>query len=292
MKDNAKDGMTKDRAINDNVNDIIIKDEFLAYLFVPATRLDRVAKAFDSGADAVIIDLEDAVESASKPVVRQALKDFDAKTDRHYWLRINAAHTADYAHDVALIESLDHVAGVLLPKSESALSVTALHQATKLPVVAVVETARGVLGIGEIASAKGLFAMTYGCLDLSKALGITLGTPSAQAVLDKIRVDLLLHSSANDLHAPIETIFADFKDVQGVANFAKCAQDFGFGGQLLIHPSQVAPIKDATQPSDEMLEFARRVLQEYEQTGRAVFSVQGKMVDLPVIDWAKKLLNH
>lgn len=267
-------------------------NSFLTYLFVPATRLDRVAKAFDSGADAVIIDLEDAVEEASKPAVRQALKDFDAKTDRHYWLRINAAHTADYAHDVALVESLDHVAGVLLPKSESALSVTALHQATQLPVVAVVETARGVLGIAEIASAKGLFAMTYGCLDLSKVLGTTLGTPSAQAVMDKIRVDLLLHSSANDLHAPIETIFAEFKDVQGVANFAKCAQDFGFGGQLLIHPSQVAPIKDATQPSDEMLEFARRVLQEHEQTGRAVFSVQGSMVDLPVIDWAKKLLNH
>ncbi|WP_323843166.1 CoA ester lyase [Moraxella sp. Pampa] len=264
---------------------------FTAYLFVPAIRLDRVQKAFDGGADIVIIDLEDAVASAQKALARQDLADFDKITKRPYWLRINAAHTTDYAHDISLIKNLCHVQGVLLPKVESALSITALHQAIGLPIIAVVETAKGVLNIGEIATAKGLCAMTYGCLDLTKSLGMMLGTPSAKVVLDKIRMDLLLHSAINGLNPPIETIFADFHDGDGVANFAKYAQNFGFGGQLLIHPKQIGPVKNATKPNEDTLNLARQVLKTHQQTGQAVFSVQGKMVDLPMIEWAKKLLG-
>ncbi|MFA9486003.1 MULTISPECIES: CoA ester lyase [unclassified Moraxella] len=264
---------------------------FSTYLFVPATRLDRVAKAMDSGATHIIIDLEDAVESSHKAKVRANLKDFDRQSNRSYWLRINAAHTYDYAHDIELLNDLNHVQGVLLPKAESALSVTAVHQATSLPIIAVIETAKGVLNIPQIATATGLFAMTYGCLDLSKSLGLLPKTPSAKVVFDKIRTELLLHSVANQLSAPIETIFADFHDGQGVERFARYAKEFGFGGQLLIHPNQVIPVQRATAPSDEVMNFAKKVLATHKETGRAVFSVQGEMVDLPVIDWAKKLLG-
>ena len=265
---------------------------FKTYLFVPATRLDRASKALDGDADHVIIDLEDAVETWNKDVVRSSLKEFDKTISQPYWLRINAAHTADYAHDVAMIQTLDHVAGVLLPKAESALSITALHQATNLPIIGVIETAKGVLNIDSMATATGLMAMTYGCLDLAKSLAMTLGTPASKAVLDRIRTDLLLHSAVNELNAPIETIYADFNDDDGVGKFAKFAKDFGFGGQLVIHPKQIAPIRYATAHDDAMIDFAKVVLDHHEATGEAVFSVQGKMVDLPVIEWARGVLER
>lgn len=270
---------------------INMQSNFTTYLFVPATRLDRVAKAFDSGADAIIIDLEDAVEGVGKSEARQALIEADKIFKQSYWLRINSASTPDYGHDVAMVQGLCHVQGLLLPKAESALSVTALHQATSLPIIAAIETAKGVLSIADIATANGLFAMTYGCLDLAKSLGMTIGTPSAQVVLDKIRTDLLLHSSVCNLSAPIETIFADFHDDLGVATFAKYAQNFGFGGQLLIHPKQVMPIKQATRPDEKMLDFAKKVIDLHQRTGQAVFCVEGKMVDKPVIEWARRMLD-
>lgn len=269
-----------------------MNNPFKTYLFVPATRLDRASKALDGDADHVIIDLEDAVETWNKDVVRSSLKEFDKTISQPYWLRINAAHTADYAHDVAMIQTLDHVAGVLLPKAESALSITALHQATNLPIIGVIETAKGVLNIDSMATATGLMAMTYGCLDLAKSLAMTLGTPASKAVLDRIRTDLLLHSAVNELNAPIETIYADFNDDDGVGKFAKFAKDFGFGGQLVIHPKQIAPIRYATAHDDAMIDFAKVVLDHHEATGEAVFSVQGKMVDLPVIEWARGVLQR
>ncbi len=269
-----------------------MNNPFKTYLFVPATRLDRASKALDGDADHVIIDLEDAVETWNKDAVRSSLKEFDKTISQPYWLRINAAHTADYAHDVAMIQTLDHVAGVLLPKAESALSITALHQATNLPIIGVIETAKGVLNIDSMATATGLMAMTYGCLDLAKSLAMTLGTPASKAVLDRIRTDLLLHSAVNELNAPIETIYADFNDDDGVGKFAKFAKDFGFGGQLVIHPKQIAPIRYATAHDDAMIDFAKAVLDHHEATGEAVFSVQGKMVDLPVIEWARGVLQR
>lgn len=269
-----------------------MNNAFKTYLFVPATRLDRASKALDGDADHVIIDLEDAVEACNKYAVRSSLQEFDKAINQSYWLRINAAHTADYAHDVAMIQTLDHVVGVLLPKAESALSITALHQATNLPIIAVIETAKGVLNIDSMATATGLMAMTYGCLDLARSLGMTLDTPASKVVLDRIRADLLLHSAVNELNAPIETIFADFNDDDGVGKFAKFAKDFGFDGQLVIHPKQITPIRRATAHDDAMLGFAKAVLDHHEATGEAVFSVQGRMVDLPVIEWARGVLER
>lgn len=270
----------------------VINNTFAVYLFVPATRLDRASKALDGESDHVIIDLEDAVEPCRKDAVRCLLKEFDKTVQKPYWLRINAAHTADYTYDVAMIQTLNHVVGVVLPKTESALSITALHQTINLPIIAAIETAKGVLSIDSIATATGLFAMTYGCLDLMKGLGTTLGTPAADMILGRVRTDLLLHSAVNKLHAPIETVFVDFHDDAGVATSAKFAKDFGFGGQLVIHPKQIAPIRCATACNEEILAFAKAVLDHHEATGEAVFAMQGKMVDLPVIEWANQILGR
>ncbi|OOR87071.1 hypothetical protein B0181_11240 [Moraxella caviae] len=260
------------------------------FLFVPATRLDRVPKALASGAQAVIIDLEDAVAAEQKERVREQILAFDESCTHPYWLRINAATTADFTKDRLLIEKLSHVAGVFLPKCESRLAASVLHQSTQKPVIAMIESAKGLLNIAEIAAADGLLALSYGCLDFAHSLGVRVGSPAMRALSDKVRCELVLHSSAHGLAAPIETIYPQFDDDAGLAACVRHWQDFGFGGQLLIHPRQVGVVAKTLNLQDD-LAFAQAVVKEFERTNEAAFTVAGRMVDLPVIRWAQTLVG-
>ncbi|MDO4699408.1 MAG: CoA ester lyase [Moraxella sp.] len=264
-----------------------VQQQKSSYLFVPADRLDRVAKAVDSGADNVIIDLEDAVIGQSKEQLYQSLSDFcqswDWQAFDKIWLRINGVFHPDFAGDVALVQRL-LIYGVVLPKVRHADDVLTLKQHTNKPVIAMVECAKGVLNIAHIAKA-GVWAMSYGCLDLAVSAGVAVGTPSARLFFDRVRTDLLLHSLANDISPPIETIYADIGDETGFGQNVQAWQDLGFGGQLLIHPKQVAIIKQMGVDKDK-LAFAKKVVAHYKQTRQAVFSIDGQMVDMPVIRWA------
>lgn len=258
-------------------------------LFVPATRLERVAKAAETGVPIVAIDLEDAVEKSQKATMRDHLLAFDSEYQGRYWLRINADQ--ELANDIELLGKLTKVDGVLLPKCQNRTQVESVYQACNLPVIAVIETAIGVQNIANIAGAKGVVAMTFGCLDLMQSLGVRLGSLASQAMFDRIRGDLLLHSLVNGLNPPIETIFVDFQDEQGVQACAEHWLDFGFGGQLLIHPKQVAIVKRTIEQCQER-QFATAIWQTYQKTGQAVFAIDGKMVDLPLIIWAANLLGE
>lgn len=264
------------------------------FLFVPATRLERVSKAVNSGADAVIIDLEDAVAGEDKAIIREHLHDFlmhwDWQGFSRLWLRINGTQTEAFAQDIQLIHDIPQLAGVALPKVNDKAMVEQLTTLTDKPVIAMIESATGVLNIGSIAGAKGVFALSYGCLDLLTSLGITPHTHAADVMMDKIRTELVLHSSHHGLHPPIETIFPDFDNPEQFLAFANHAQAFGFGGQLLIHPKQVATLKQLlTNPKS--LAFAKKVVEIYESTHQAVFAVDGQMVDMPVILWAKGVVD-
>ena len=150
----------------------------------------------------------------------------------------------------------------------------------------------GILNLPQLAFAHGLHALSYGCLDLSNNLGIQTGTAAADVFFNRLRTDLLLHSHLNSLHPPIETVFPDFSDNEGLRSFTAFWRDMGFGGMLCIHPKQVAVTKLMLRPSAETLEFAEKVLTEYEQNGSPVFQIDGQMVDIPVIERAKKLLGR
>lgn len=258
-------------------------------LFVTATRLERVAKAAATGVQMVAIDLEDAVEKSQKQAVREQLLAFDQAYQGEYWLRVNADQ--ELASDIKLLGSLTRVKGVLLPKCQNRTQVEYVSQATDLPVIAVIETAIGVQNIADIATAKGLVAMTFGCLDLMQSFGVRLGSVAAGVMFDRIRGDLLLHSLVNGLNPPIETIFVDFADEIGMQNAVRHWLDFGFGGQLLIHPKQVA-IANAVIDGHQQRQFASQIWQTYQKTGQAVFAIDGKMVDLPLIIWAANLLGE
>ncbi|WP_201512752.1 HpcH/HpaI aldolase/citrate lyase family protein [Psychrobacter alimentarius] len=267
------------------------------WLFVPATRIDRIEKAFASGADAVIVDLEDAVAKQYKAKAREALKNYydDQNAKQTYepiWLRINQAGSEEFFKDIVLCQRMSNLAGVLLAKAERAEDIESIHQLTGLPVIALIESAIGLYQIDSMAKAVGLVAFSYGFLDLCNDLQVQVGTPSADLIANQIRYQLILTSKVHQLSPPIDTIYPDFKDGVGLSNRVNLWSQMGMAGMLCVHPKQVASVQQALQPTDKALEFAKRVIEEYERSGQAVFKIDGEMVDAPVIARSRQLLDR
>ena len=267
------------------------------WLFVPATRVDRIEKAFASGADAVIVDLEDAVAKQDKAEARDALKSYYdeqnlEQTYRPIWLRINKAGSEEFFKDIVLCQKMPNLAGVLLAKAEQVADIESVHQLTGLPVIALIESAIGLYQIDSMAKAVGLVAFSYGFLDLCNDLQVQVGTPSAEIVANQIRYQLILTSKVHQLSPPIDTIYPDFKDEVGLSNRVNLWSQMGMAGTLCIHPKQVEIVHQALKPTDRELAFATRVIEEYEKSGQAVFKIDGEMVDAPVIARSRQLLDR
>jgi len=274
--------------INNKINTI---SQNKTWLFVPATRIDRVAKAFDSGADAVIVDLEDAVAPEDKASGREALQQYhDSAGYQPIWVRINKAGSEEFFKDIVLCQKMPNLAGLLLAKIEQAEDINNVHQLTNLPVIALIESAMGLYQIDSMAKAVGLAAFSYGFLDLCNDLQVQVGTPAADIIANQIRYQLILTSKVHQLSPPIDTIYPDFNDKVGLSARVQLWSQMGMSGMLCIHPKQVAAVQQALQPTDEALLFAQRVIEEYDRSGQAVFKIDGEMVDAPVIERCRQLL--
>ncbi len=260
-------------------------------LFVPATRPERIPKALASGADAVIVDLEDAVEEALKSEARTSLERFlDDNRQARLLVRINAPlHPAQRA-DLELCQRQPGIVGVVLPKVESAVQVSLVAAAGK-PVWPAIESAAGLHALPAIARAPGVERLTYGGLDLGLDLGLAAGSEGGERVMDQVRYALLLQSRTARLAAPLETIFPAIQDLDGLSRRARQACDMGFGGLLCIHPGQVSVVHEAFMPDAEALAWARRVMAAA-VSGEGVFVVDGQMVDAPVVGRARRLLER
>lgn len=262
------------------------------WLFVPATKMPLVAKAFNSGADSVIVDLEDAVAQADKAQARTALKSYHDSDDyQPIWVRINQASSAEFAADIELCQQLPNLAGVILAKAEQASDIESIYQITGLPVIALVESAIGLHNLDAMAGASGIVAFSYGFIDLCNDINVQIGTPAADIIANQIRYQLILTSKVHDLLAPIDTVYPDFSDSEGLEQRAQLWSQMGMSGMLCIHPKQVATVQAALRPSDSEIDFAKRVVAEYESTGQAVFKIDGNMVDAPVIERCQRLLS-
>ena len=258
-------------------------------LFVPGSRPERFAKALASGADAVIVDFEDAVEASLKAQARENLESFlDANPEARVRVRVNAAGDPQQAADLELCGRLPGVTGILLPKAERAMQVRIAASSGK-PVWPLIESARGLLALGEIAACEGVERLTFGGLDLALDIGMGSGTQAAAVVYDQVRLSLLLHSRVNDLQPPLDTVFPAFDDAEGFAATIRHGRDLGLLGALCIHPRQVAVAHAALAPGADELDWARRVV-EASQGGAAAFQVDGQMVDAPVLARARRLL--
>jgi len=261
-------------------------------LFVPASRPDRFSKAIASGADAVIIDLEDSVAPDAKSEARDALARHaaDHPQDR-VWVRINDGTTPWFEDDLALCRSLPSVAGIVLPKAQAAEHVYIVSGAGK-PLMPVIESSQGLRMLDQIAEANGVARLSFGILDLMVEFGTRPQTEGAQRILDQVRFQILQASRMHGLADPLDTIYADFSDLDGLARAATLARDMGFGGMLCIHPSQVPVVHQVYQPLPEELDWAQRVVDHADSTGEYAFRLDGRMVDLPVIESARRVLER
>lgn len=247
------------------------------FLFVPGDRPERFAKAFAAGADAVILDLEDAVAPDAKARARAAIEAAAseiANAPCAVLLRINAVADPAHAADLALAERIE-VAGVMLAKAERAADVERVAEASGRPVVALVESA---LGLGEIREIAGAAArLAFGTFDFAADLGCR---PTHEA-LASARHEFVLASRLKSRPAPIDGVTAATRDEALIEADAAYAAELGFSAKLLIHPAQVPPAARGFAPSAEAVAWAGRVL-DAGQGGGAV-SLDGEMVDAPVI---------
>lgn len=257
-------------------------------LFVPATRPERIAKALASGADGVIVDLEDAVAPGDKAHARDNLRRFLEQEPRaRLCVRINAAGSDQHRPDVALCAH-PGVSAIVLPKAAAAADIERVA-ATGKPVWPIIESATGVVQLRALARARGVERLALGTLDLMHDLDWVAEAPPVERALDQVRCELVLHSRAADLAPPLDGVHAALDDEAGLSRAAARARAFGFGGMLCIHPRQVETVNAAFTPSQEELVWARRVL-EAAGSGEAVAVLDGQMVDAPVIARARRLL--
>ncbi|MBG6604758.1 CoA ester lyase [Pseudomonas aeruginosa] len=262
-------------------------DKLRSALFVPGDRPERFAKALASGADAVIVDLEDAVQASAKAQAREPLRAFlDAHPDAGVWVRVNMAGHREHDADLDLCRHRG-VVGLLLPKSESVEQVVNAATVGK-PVLPIVESALGLRALPEMARVAGVQRLTFGGLDLCLDLGISAGTPVATRLLDQVRYELLLHTRLAGLAAPLDTVFPEIANPEGLARFARDARDAGFAGMLCIHPRQVIGVHQALAPTREQLDWAQKIVGAAQ--GNGAFQLDGQMVDAPVIERARRLL--
>ncbi|MHA6195345.1 HpcH/HpaI aldolase/citrate lyase family protein [Pseudomonas wadenswilerensis] len=262
------------------------------FLFVPANRPERIGKALATGADVIIVDLEDAVAPAEKPAARLALLDWlDANPQERVTVRINAADTEWHEED---LQTCRHpgIAGVMLPKADSAVQVEHVHDASGKPVLCIVETALGIDTLAHVAEAQGCVRLAFGKLDLAVELDLVPDeSDPEELVFLPWRAMLVLASQRAGLPAPIDGVFTAIGDEQGLARYARRARQHGFSGQLLIHPSQVTTAAAAFTPSAVDIAWARSVTRLAEAAGGGVVVLDGRMVDAPVMARAQRILD-
>ena len=242
-------------------------------LFVPTTRPGRFEKAAQSGADAIIVDFEDAVATSEKVTARDQLTKASLP-EGPILFRVNAVSTPWFKDDIGAVTKLGQ-RGVLLPKVESADDVNAVRSiAPSSEIIALIETAKGLVNARAIA-ASGPLRLAFGSLDYC----VDLGCVHQRDALLAARSELVLASRLAGIAAPIDGVTAQIGDDAAVKSDATYAAALGFSGKLCIHPTQIMSVKLAFSPSAKDIAWAERIL-DASQHGVAV--VDGMMVDAPV----------
>ena len=258
-----------------------------ALLFCPADRPDRYAKAAER-ADAVILDLEDAVAPHEKHAARLALVGADLDAERVI-VRVNPAGGPHFADDLAALAATDFRT-VMLAKCEGTADLIGLEG---FEVIALCETARGVLAAAEVAAIPNVSALMWGAEDLVASLG---GSSSRRVdgryrdVATHARSDVLLAAGAHGI-AAIDAVHVEIADLEGLRAEAEDAAAVGFAATACIHPSQAPVVREAYRPDAGRLEWARAELAAA-STERGVFAFRGEMVDAPVLRQAEALVRR
>jgi citrate lyase subunit beta/citryl-CoA lyase len=266
-------------------------------LFVPGDRPERMEKAAGMGADALILDLEDSVAAGAKAAARSAVREFVEMRsgDATLFVRVNPLDSDFVADDLAAIDGTA-VRGVVLPKAEGRASVAELRRRLPgdylvLPIAS--ETPRAVFTLGEYDGA-GLAGLTWGAEDLPAAIGASTSREADGSYTEPykmVRALTLFGAHAAGVPA-IETVYPDFRDLDGLAAYAARGRRDGFTGMMAIHPAQVAVINAAFSPSEAEVAHARAVVDLFAANpGAGALQLDGKMVDAPHLKAAERLLR-
>ena len=269
-------------------------------LFVPGDRPDRMEKALKSGADALILDLEDAVVPAARPEARKAVSAFlDAHPSERLWVRINPLDGTDADKDLQAVLAA-HPDGIVLPKAEGGASVTELTRrlsergnATARIMAIATETPAAIFQLGSFGGHKRLAALTWGAEDLPAAIGAATSREENGSFTPPYELarSLCLFGAAAAGVAPIETVYPAFRDLEGLEGYAARARRDGFTGMMAIHPDQVPVINAAFTPTEAEIEHARAVVAAFEASpGAGALSLDGRMIDRPHLVQAQRTL--
>ena len=258
-----------------------------SYLFVPGNRPERFDKALAAGADAVIVDLEDAVPPESKVEARAAVAGW--LSARHPVLvRINAPGTAWFGEDLALC-AMAGVAGVMIPKAENITDLQRIATvALQRPLFPLIETAQGFDHARVLARAEGVQRLVFGSIDFQLDLGIR---DDDEALLT-FRSQLVLISRLAGIVAPVDGVTTAIDDATALERETRRARNLGFGAKLCIHPRQVAIVNRGFAPSADDVTWARRVLAAAEDARGGAVALDGKMIDKPVILRAQAIVRE
>lgn len=274
-------------------------------LFAPANHPRRVEKSFTVGADAVILDLEDAVSIAEKPGARaKAVEAMQSPRPCRGYVRVNAVDTPFCYGDLTAVVQRG-VDGIVLPKTETAAGlltvdwlVAQLERERDMPVggidiVPIIETARGISHLAAILQAGSrVRRVAFGAGDYALDIGVTWSREEREC--QYARDVLVTASRSYGLEPPIDSVFARLDDDEGLLASARAVSAIGFQGKMCIHPKQIAPVNEVFTPSPAEVAFSRQVVAgfaEAEARGSAAFQIDGKFVDYPVLYRAKRVLE-
>jgi citrate lyase subunit beta/citryl-CoA lyase len=263
-----------------------------SFLFVPATQPERYGKALASGADGVIIDLEDAVGLDDKAKAREILKNtwssISIDQKHRIVVRCNAPGSSFYAADLVLAKELQ-VRHLMIPKTESRDHVNgAAEELKNTAFIPMIETPLGLHHLNEIASAEQVLRLALGNLDMQVELGISCDDNETE--IDTARFMLVLASKLAQIAPPLDGVTPSTDDEPRIFAHAQKAKRFGFGAKLCIHPKQIPIVKRAFTPSPEELDWAKRVISADKAAKGQAVKVDGKMVDRPVVMLARRIL--
>src|SRR6202047_2497915 len=276
-----------------------------SFLFAPGNHARRVEKALSLDADAVILDLEDAVATAEKRVTRAAVIAALTRPRRPLlYIRVNSVDTEFCYGDLAAIvrPGLD---GIILPKVESAAGLTTVdwllaqlereHGLTSSPIdlIPIIETARGLSQIDAIlATGTRVKRIAFGAGDFT--LDVNMAWSRNEAELAYARARIVTASRASGIEAPFDTVWVDLADEEGLEASARTAFGFGFQGKMCIHPNQIAVVNRVFTPSEMEIAFAERVVHAFaraEAEGSAAIQLDGKFIDYPILYRAQRVLE-
>ena len=257
-----------------------------SYLFVPGTRPDRFGKACAAGADAVVLDLEDSVAAADKVKARETIAEWLSPA-RPVMVRVNTSDSQWFQDDLGLA-SRPGITCVLLPKAERVEEIRAVAEkfGVGVPILPQIETARGFRNALALAGATQVQRLLFGSIDFQLDLGMTAEEDELLYFLSQ----LVLDSRLAGILPPVDGVTTDLNSPERVRADTLRARRMGFGGKMCIHPKQVPVVNESFAPSAEEEAWARRVVEASAEAPGAAISVDGKMVDRPVLARAEVIL--